>query len=305
MAEGLALSIRNAILSEVDLRSMRDIDGIAHSGDVTFGVDVIAERAVSAFFESHRDLSAAYYTEDQGLVMPDGAPELIFIIDPIDGTRPALAGLGTACVSVAVAHYGDDLRLGDIRWASLIELGNGDRFTAVRGKGVSLRSSYGRRIAPSPKSDMEDIFWSFEIVGRPVELVMSYIAPLVDRTSVRAGVFLINSASYSLSRLATGQFDAYLDLGGFVLSECAGARARFLELGGGRVVGLFPYDIAAALLVAKESGCTVTDAYGGDLDDVPLMPSDGEAILSCVAAGNERLHRTILKWLEDMKDERG
>ena len=82
MAEDLAISIRAAILSEIDSRHMRNIDGIAQSGDVTFRADVVAERVVSEFFENHKKLSAAYYTEDHGLVIPDGTPEFIFVIDP-------------------------------------------------------------------------------------------------------------------------------------------------------------------------------------------------------------------------------
>src|SRR5205807_334722 len=88
-------------------------------GDVTFAIDRKAEQYLESFL-AERAPGIAFYSEDRGLVEPsesrslgkphdllaDRAP-VVLVVDPIDGTRPALAGLESACVSVAAAALGD------------------------------------------------------------------------------------------------------------------------------------------------------------------------------------------------------
>ena len=46
--------------------------------------------------------------------MAFGRPRAIFVVDPIDGTRPAAAGLESCCVSIAVVPPRVDATLGDV-----------------------------------------------------------------------------------------------------------------------------------------------------------------------------------------------
>ena len=62
-------------------------------------IDEIAEDVVAACLERAGDIG--YYSEDRGYVA-FGRPRAIFVIDPIDGTRPAAAGLESCCVSIGV-----------------------------------------------------------------------------------------------------------------------------------------------------------------------------------------------------------
>jgi len=85
--------VRDAVRPHVGTAGARDIEGTGASGDATFAIDEVAERRVEDFLREMGEI--AYYTEDRGLVV-NGYPEYLLVIDPIDGTRPAAAGLATA-----------------------------------------------------------------------------------------------------------------------------------------------------------------------------------------------------------------
>ena len=68
-------------------------------------VDQLAEESLAGFLEV-RAPRMAWYSEDRGLVAPDDAVDVL-VVDPIDGTRPAMAGLESACVAVALAPLGE------------------------------------------------------------------------------------------------------------------------------------------------------------------------------------------------------
>ena len=67
-----------------------------------FAIDAEAEELLEAFL-GERAPDVAFYSEDRGLVEPSGPARAVLVVDPIDGTRPALAGLESCCVSVAAA----------------------------------------------------------------------------------------------------------------------------------------------------------------------------------------------------------
>ena len=65
--------------------------GRGEGGDVTFAIDEQAESMMEAFL-AERAPEVAFYSEDRGMVNPASSdPEMVLIVDPIDGTRPALA----------------------------------------------------------------------------------------------------------------------------------------------------------------------------------------------------------------------
>ena len=90
-----------------------EVEADASGGDVTFAIDTEAERTLEAFL-ADRAPDVAFYSEDRGLVEPaaGGAATTVLVVDPIDGTRPAMAGLESCCVSVAVAPLRDGVRMG-------------------------------------------------------------------------------------------------------------------------------------------------------------------------------------------------
>ena len=91
----LCARVRSAVRPHLGMFSARELAGTAVGGDTTFGIDEVAEHTVEEFLQGRGEI--AYYTEDRGLKVPAGARYLL-IIDPIDGTRPAAAGLESCCV---------------------------------------------------------------------------------------------------------------------------------------------------------------------------------------------------------------
>jgi myo-inositol-1(or 4)-monophosphatase len=57
-------------------------------------------------------------------------------VDPVDGTRPALAGLESCCVSIAAAPLHDGVTMGEVSLGCVVEIPSGVVFLAERGAGV-------------------------------------------------------------------------------------------------------------------------------------------------------------------------
>src|SRR5581483_7238218 len=101
----LALRLRERVLPELGSHAGRRHTGEGAGGDVTFAIDALAEQELSSFL-AERAPRLAFYSEDKGLVAAADATHVL-VVDPIDGTRPAMAGLESACVAVALAPLGD------------------------------------------------------------------------------------------------------------------------------------------------------------------------------------------------------
>ena len=301
--EHIALSVRRAVRPWVVGLRGRGMVGTAPAGDATFEVDRIAERRVEAALR-RSGRSVLYYSEDRGLVaIGSGQPQAVLIIDPIDGTRNARSGFEGCMVSVAAIAGSpqgqiSDLTLGEVTHACLAEIVGHRVFYAQRGSGAEWREG-GRIHRPrlSAETDLDHVAWSLGIVGRPARPLFEIMGELVDRSSLTGGFFSCNSIAFSLTRLVTGQLDAALDIANRIYRDRPETRAAFLAAGRGAVMGLCPYDFAAAVLVAREAGCAVTDAYGQSLDSTPALTSDPEALRSLIAAGNPALHARLLEYV--------
>ncbi len=275
-----------------------EITGRAVTGDVTFAIDAVVEEFL-ARLAPERFPHVALYTEDAGLTAPKSWNGVTIVADPIDGTRPTLAGLESSCVSLAMCEGGTDATCGDVIEAVLVEIGSGLVYHAVKGQGVSVFSPDGdlRVVALSRRTDIEGMFWSFEVCCRPVETLMEIYGDMINASSWKGGCFLFNSASFSLARLLRGGVDAYVDAWGRLAADDPTAREAAGEKFG-QVWGLMPYDIAAAHLIVKEAGCAISDAYGEPLDGAKLLEKPKEGALSCVAASNPVLHRKLLEAID-------
>ena len=78
-----------------------------------------------------------------------------------------------------------------------------------------------------------------------------------------------------------------------MIADVPALRAEFERVGGGAVLNNSPYDLAAAVLCLEQAGAVVSDAYGRDLGDRPLLGSNPEFQMSCVAAANRELHSQL------------
>jgi myo-inositol-1(or 4)-monophosphatase len=100
-----------------------------------------------------------------------------------------------------------------------------------------------------------------------------------------------------MTRVLTGQFDAYAEPGPALIAAVPAVRAEFERVGGGAVLNNSPYDLAAAALCLEEGGAILTDAFGKSLSDRPLLGSGADYQMSVVAAANVGLHAQIIEEL--------
>jgi myo-inositol-1(or 4)-monophosphatase len=295
----LALGLREHVLPHLGSHAGRAHLQTGIGGDVTFAIDEEAEAYLERFL-AERAPAVAYYSEDRGLVGADSA-DTVLLVDPIDGTRPAMAGLESCCVAVAAAPLGDGApTMGDVEVACVAEIKSGTTFVAVRGSGVQIHTA-DRRLPTadlSPNTDVSRMFWTLGFRGRPAQPLIAVLGELIDTSSVGGAVFDLGSAAFDLTRLVTGQLDAYLDVGSRMIEEAPTLRSRFEQVGGGAILNNSPYDLAAPVLCLEEAGGVVTDAHGESLADRPLLGSGHDFQMSCVAAANSQLHERILHFLE-------
>ncbi len=290
----LCSRLREAVLPSLGSHAARVHAGVAVGGDVTFGIDELAENLLTQHMRDELP-TWAFYSEDGGL---QGAqdPELILIVDPIDGTRPAAAGFEMACVSIAAVPAVPVPTMGDVAAGVIQEIKSGDIFVAERGAGFSMKRASGADIAflPSARSDLESLFWTLGFRGRPAVILASVLEELIDVSSVGGCVFDIGSATYSVTRILTGQLDAYVDIGPAIIAAHPWVEAEFRRVGRGHVLCNSPYDIAALYLLCREAGVPIGDAAGRSLDERPVLGSDAAFQMACIAAANAELQAALI-----------
>jgi myo-inositol-1(or 4)-monophosphatase len=295
LVRSVATELREGILPHVGARRGREHAGRAGSagggrrGDVTFAIDAEAERLLAEHLCRHAP-EVACYSEDRGLVVPEGSPDTVLVVDPVDGTRPAVAGLESCCVSVAAAPFHDGVTLGEVTAGCVVEIPSGAVFLAGRDEGL-VESP---RVALSSNDRLDRMLWAYGFRGRPARPTTEVIAELIDASSVGGASFELGSAAFDMTRILTGQLDAYVEPGPRLVAEVPGMRAEFERVGHGAVLNNSPYDVAAAVLCLSSAGAVVTDAGGGSLDDRPLLGSSAEHQVSVAAAANAELHSLLV-----------
>lgn len=199
-------------------------------GDIVTEVDEESERYVidriRRQYPNDRIIS-----EESGEVAA-GEGEMVWVIDPIDGTRNYMLGIPFFCVSIGLAR-------GGVPWMGAIyDPMHDEMFFAERGKGA-LRN--GERIRVSEEDSIEDSIISVSWVRRKVDRTkfLKYIDELSRDTSYFRR---LGSAALVMAYIACGRMDGYLQ------------------------AGLNPWDVAAGLVLIEEAGGVVTDFGGRPID---------------------------------------
>lgn len=296
----LSEAIRSAVAPMVHQVKGGEIVDSAVSGDATFEIDKVAEKALLNFLKSER-APVAYYSEDTGYSTFSGdQPQHLLIVDPIDGTRAAKNGFESCVVAIASTRVIERPTMADVDNACVMEIIGDRTFFAERGKGARIYVD-GKSKKPklSDNTNLESVAWSMTVPARPAALIFPTAAPLIDLTSLKGGFFACNSTSYSLTRLLTNQLDACVDFAHRYMREIPDlVRDQFINAGRGAVLGIAPYDMAASLLIAQEAGCIVTDAYGESFDDVLLLDSSENNHQTLIAASTPELHEKLMSILD-------
>ena len=296
----LGQSIREAVAPYAKAVKGREIVSVATSGDPTFELDRIAEKALLTFLKRAK-APVAYYSEDSGYsTFSSQPPRHLLVVDPIDGTRAAKSGFEGCVVSLASTRIIERPTIRDLDSGCIVELLGDRTFYAERGGGVRIyEGGTLRKPKLSANTDLETVTWSMTVPARPAELIFPTAARLIDLTSLKGGFFADNSTSFSLTRLLTNQLDACVDFASRFMRDIPEVvHDHFLNAGRGIVLGIAPYDFAAALLIAQEAGAVVTDAYGNGFDDVLLLDSSEANHQTIIAASNPELHATLLQFFQ-------
>lgn len=289
----LARGLRERVLPELGSHAGRRQQGGGAGGDLTFAVDEIAEAELQELV-SEQSPRMAFYSEDRGLVAPPDATHVL-IVDPIDGTRPAMAGLESACVAVALAPLGNgEPTMADVESGCVVEIKSGDWFLAAKGEGVQST----RRLAPSANADISRMFWGYGFRGRPARATVEVLGDLIDASSVGGGTFELGSQAFAMTRIATGQLDAVIEVGSRLIDDVPGVREEFERIGRGHVLNNSPYDLAAPWLCLCEAGGVVSDGWGEPLDHHRLLGSGHAFQMSSISAANPQLHAKLVREID-------
>jgi myo-inositol-1(or 4)-monophosphatase len=196
------------LVTDVDLRIQRDITNyLAHA---TPQISIYGEES-----SSRPDLAAA---------------ELLWVLDPIDGTSNFVHGLPLCAVSLALLHHGEPTIA--LTRAPLLNR----TYHAIRHHGAFLN---GDPIAASGTTDLVDAIVSMGdyAVGDDAsarnQRRLALTAALVPRVE---RIRMFGAATLDLAFLAEGATDAAI------------------------IMSNKPWDTAAGTLIAREAGATTTDA---------------------------------------------
>jgi myo-inositol-1(or 4)-monophosphatase len=208
--------------------------GEGEGGDTTLAVDKAAEDAIFAELEAIGVPLMAVSEERGEVSIGGGPPSAWVVVDPVDGSVNAKRRLPFACVSIAVAS-GE--RMGDVEVGFVAELVPARDWWAVRGEGAFCDGERLATLAPGP----------LELLGLET-----------------ARPERVAAASEALGSLGARRLRA---LGSVAASMCLVA--------GGRLDGMVTLravrsvDVAAAQLIVREAGGTVT-LPGGDALDLEM-----------------------------------
>ncbi len=192
----------------------------------------------------------AILAEEGGGVGSESA-EWLWIVDPLDGTTNYLHGYPAYAASVAVAHRGEPVA-GVVACAA-----TGEEWWAVRGAGAFHD---GRRIRVSGVTDLRLALIGTGFPFKATDRLPDYLRQFDVVLRRTAGIRRAGSAALDLCHVATGYFDGFWEL------------------------VLYPWDIAAGILIVREAGGVVSSLEDGR----DLLAGPGG-----VLAGNPAIHDAL------------
>jgi myo-inositol-1(or 4)-monophosphatase len=241
---------------------VREVGTRGEGGDRTLVIDAAAEEAVFEQLEALHDegLRFTAVSEERGTI-DFGDPEVLVVVDPIDGSVNAKRGLPHHSISIAVAH-GDTMA--DVFFGYVYDFGPEEEWIARRGKGAWL----DRRRLPMDAGERRGGDGRLELLG----------IESADPRWVRDAADALAEQAYRLRALGT-----------MASTVCQVAAARLdamISLRRCRAV-----DVAAAQLIVREAGGFVAfpwcdDPLGAPLDippHSPIVAARTEATLAALA----------------------
>ncbi|MFN0136104.1 MAG: inositol monophosphatase family protein [Phycisphaerae bacterium] len=239
-------------------------------------IDEAAQRAVIRHIKTARPRDL-FIGEEAGLEGVDAkrgktfdeATQIVWVIDPIDGTRNFIRGVPMFTCSVAAMLGGTPIV------GAIYEPIGGVMFSAALGKGVTRDGKRLRTLAPRDKKHAVDDAAN----ARAMRSLMPVIAiPSAWRSD--SGAFVRKLLETSVVRsLGSGTLHlVYVAMGGIDATYMNNCKL---------------WDIAAGALMVTEVGGRVTDPRGKPLFPIDLARYHGDEMPTLASRGDERVHRLM------------
>ncbi|MBL4741039.1 MAG: inositol monophosphatase [Sneathiella sp.] len=215
------------------LRDFNEVENLQVSrkgpADFVSAADITAEKTLREELSHARPDYGFRLEEGSDIPAKDGSH--YWIIDPLDGTTNFLHGIPHFAISIAVME-GKHLIAGLILDPVKDEL-----FWATKGDGAFVN---GHRLRVSARKAMSDCVLATGIpfLGKPGH--EEFMREANEIMAVSAGIRRFGAASLDLAYVAAGRFDGYWER------------------------GLSDWDMAAGIIILRESGGLVSQINGGE-----------------------------------------
>ena len=248
-----ASAVEVAIKDLVETQKAYETLYIGADGTDTKLIDDVAEKAIFEVLEED-GRSMKVISEEAGVTILGNDPEFTVVIDPLDGTYNASFGIAFYSVSIAIGN--PDLSC--IWFGYIKNLANGDVYHAECGKGAYLNNE---PIYPSKKSDLKNSCAS--VYGYRL-----HVERTLDLSRNIRRMRILGCVSLELCYVASGRFDAFVDVRG----------------------SLRLTDVAAGKFIVGEAGGKVTNGFA---DTIELR--DNSIYHVYMIASNGDIHDDLLK----------
>jgi myo-inositol-1(or 4)-monophosphatase len=197
-------------------------------GNLVTAADLASERAI------HEILAAEY--PDHSVLSEEtaagvGGEEWMWVVDPLDGTHNFVRGIPFFCINIALCYREEPLV------ALTFEPVRGEGFWAQKGEGAFVN---GERMQASRKESVQASLMGMGL-GYSDERASHMLALLHELWPGMQGARIVGSAALGLAYAACGRFD-------LVVHHM-----------------LYPWDIAAGILLVREAGGAISDRDGGQV----------------------------------------
>jgi len=174
---------------------------------------------------------AGFYGEESG---KEGSQDLVWIVDPLDGTTNFLGGNDHFCVSIALVLDGET-QLGIIHKPF-----SGEVYSAVRGAGARYNGEI--RQAMNPDIGLQDALFVTGFPYRSHDVADAFFSAAPEILKMGRGIRRTGSAALDCAQISMGWMQGFWE------------------------TDLQPYDIAAAILIMEENGIIYSNHKGASYD---------------------------------------